>query len=138
MRDTGVPMPTIRRWKQDWEKNGPPDTSEVGQAVEEFYEEAAAVRIEALRELRKKLPNATPSALVAVVGVLDDKIARVKGIGTTSRVEHKLALPSAQEAQELMRGFLHAGLEAARRRDEEIVDAEVVEQPPRGLLPGHH
>lgn len=132
-RDTGVPESTIRRWKQDWHTNGPPDTSELAEAVDSFCDDMVVVRSEALTELRKKLPNATPSALIAVVGVLDDKIARVKGIGTSSRIEHKLVLPSATEARELMQGFLEAGVEAARRRDEEIVDAEFVEQPPKGL-----
>lgn len=134
-RDTGVPESTVRRWKQEWEQNGPPDTSAVEEAVESFYTEAEEVRLEALRALRQKIndPRTTVSALVAVVGVLDDKIARVKGIGASSRIEHKLTLPSAEEAAELMRGFVQAGIEAARRRDEEIIDAEIVEQPRAGL-----
>lgn len=136
-RDTGIPETTVRRWKTDWEKNGPPDTSELAEAIDTFVEEADTVKLEALREIRKRIPESktTVSALIAVVGVLDDKTARVKGIGQSSKVEHKLVLPSAQEARELMQGFLEAGAEAARRRDEEIVDAEFVEQAPQGALP---
>lgn len=135
VRDTHVPESTVARWKKEWEKNGPPDLEAVEAAVDDFYVEAEEVRIEALRVLKQKIhdPKTTVSALVAVVGVLDDKIARVKGIGTSSRVEHKLTLPSAEEAAELMRGFVQAGIEAARRRDEEIIDAEIVEQPRAGL-----
>jgi hypothetical protein len=93
------------------------------------------VRLKALRQIDIKIPSATPSALIAIVGVLDDKIARVKGIGQSRKVEHTLVLPSAEEARKLMQGFLEGGLAAARQRDGEIIDAEVVEQAPLRALP---
>jgi transposase-like protein len=135
VRDTGVPESTIRRWKVEWEKTGPPDIEAITAAIDDFYVEAEDVRYRALTKMREKIddPKTTLSALVAAVGMLDDKIARVKGIGQSRKVEHTLALPTAQEAQELMRGFLQAGIEAARKRDEEIIEAEFVEQPRAGL-----
>jgi transposase-like protein len=134
-RDTGVAESTVRRWKQEWEKHGPPDTTELAGAVDEFYNEAEVVRLKALRQIDIKIPSATPSALIAIVGVLDDKIARVKGIGQSRKVEHTLVLPSAEEARKLMQGFLEGGLAAAKQRDGEIIDAEVVEQAPLRALP---
>lgn len=139
-RDTGVPESTVRRWKKEWEANGPPNTEALAVAVDQFYDRAETVRFLALEKIEAKLNDpkdkSTMSALIAVVGVLDDKIARVKGIGTTSRVEHKIALPSAEEVQELMRGFVRQGVIDARQRDEEIIEAEVVEeQAPQRALP---
>ena len=136
-RDMTVPENTVRRWKKEWETNGPPNTEALETAVDEFYTIAEDVRLEALIALRERIknPKTTASALIAVVGVLDDKIARVKGIGSTSHVKHHLVLPTAEEARDLMKGFLREGLEDARKRDEEIIDAEFEEQAPRGALP---
>lgn len=138
-RDTGVPESTVRRWKNEWKQSGPPDQGALEVAVDEFYDRAEEVRFLALDKIEAKLKDphdkSTMSALIAVVGVLDDKIARVKGIGTSSKVEHQLVLPTAEEFRQVMQGFLRTGLEAAQQRDEEIIEAEVVEQVPKGSLP---
>jgi transposase-like protein len=127
-RDLGLPASTIRRWRDDWnaDKNLP-SIEDIAQVTGNFLNDAERVRDLALRELERKLPNATAAQLVTVVGVLDDKIARAKGINDRV-VEHKLTLPSPDAIRETLLGLQQAGLQAARLRDEEIVDAEVVEQ----------
>lgn len=130
-RETGVPESTVRRWREEWERGGPPPADALELAVDDFYVQAEAVRFEALAMLRMKIPDAKPGELITIIGVLDDKLARVKGLGT--KTEHKITLPSAEELRALMSGFVAGAITAAERRHEEIVDAEIVEQPRKGL-----
>lgn len=128
-RDCGIPISTVRRWKEEWESQGPPDTSVVEVAVGEFLDDAERVRHKALRTLEEKLPDATPSALVATVGMLTDKIHVVKGIAT-SRQETVHTLPPAEEIARTLSSAFTAAIEAARARDADIVDAEIIEHDP--------
>lgn len=84
VRDTGVPASTIRHWRTEWDSDeaSPPDVSLVALEATTFVEEAERVRDKALSELERKIPTATPSALVAMVGMLSDKIALVRGLAT--------------------------------------------------------
>lgn len=129
-RETGVPENTVRRWKEFWRVNGPPRQEEVAVAVEDFVTESEKVRNKALREIERQIDahELKGAALVTAYGVLTDKIDRAKGLAT-GKVEHTLTLPSAEEARELMKGFLEAGQQMAARREEEIIEAEIVEQP---------
>jgi hypothetical protein len=62
-----------------------------------------------------------------VLGILDDKIARAKGLA--DRVtEHKITLPSRDDIVAALEGLRQGAIEAAVARDEVIVEAEVVEQ----------
>ena len=133
-RDTGIPVSTIRHWKTQWEAepDSSPDVALVTEATNDFLSEAERVRDTALRELERKIPSATPSALVATVGMLTDKIALVRGLATT-RVEHKHVLPAPEELKELVDGFVRGAVEAAQRRELEadIIDGEVLAiEPP--------
>ena len=131
-RESGVPRSTLRDWIADWEMNGPPDTEQVEPAVMGFVDEATRVRDKALAELERSLPNASPSALISIVKELTDRINVASGLAT-SRVEHAHSLPPAEEIKELVQGFVTGVAEAAQRRREEIIEAEVVEQAPRAL-----
>jgi len=44
-------------------------------------------------------------------------------------VDHYHHLPAPEELRELMKGFVEAGQALAVKRSEEIVEAELVEQP---------
>ena len=133
-RETGVPEATVRRWRDDWKRYGPPDQEAVDEALGDFAERAESVRWKALVELEKKLPGAKPSELITVVGVLDDKITRAKGLAT-SRTDHVHHLPSPDEVRELMQGFVQGALEAARTRQREVSELGLGEQPERKGLP---
>lgn len=126
-RDTGINPATVRRWKIAWEANedSVPDVSLVAVEATNFVAEAERVRDKALSELERKIPSATPSALVAMVGMLTDKVALVRGLATT-RVEHTHTLPAPEELQELVQGFVRGAITAAQERREEL-DGNVIE-----------
>lgn len=130
-RDVGLNPATVRRWRDEWQEN-PPDTEVTEPIVAGFLEDAKRVRGAALAELEKKIPNAKPSELITVVGVLDDKITRASGLAT-SRTETVHSLPSPEAMRELMQGFIEGVVGAARHRQDEVIDVELVEQPQRAL-----
>lgn len=130
VRDTGIPESTLRGFIRDWEENGPPaDVGKIAEIAGEFVEDATRVRDKALAELERKIPDAKPSELVATVGMLSDKINMAKGLAT-SRSETVHALPPAEDVAQVLGAALQAALVAARERDVEIIDAEVVAELP--------
>lgn len=138
-REFGIPVSTIRRWQDGWEKNGPPDTDVLEEAAKDFLDEAEEVRGLALTSIRDKIAkgDGNVSQLATVLGILDDKIARARGLAT-SRVENVYTLPAPEQVRELMAGFVSGAIEAAKQRQEEIVDAEIVEQAPKALSSGRN
>jgi transposase-like protein len=138
-RETGVPENTVRRWKKDFEENGPPSTEEVEREVTNFLEEAVSVRDLSLQALRLKVelllkdPDKVKVAeLTTLMGVLTDKIDRAAGLAL-GRVEHQHTLPPVEEMAAQLGSALRLAIEAADRRDVEIIDAEFEEQAPKAL-----
>lgn len=127
-RDTGIPESTIRTWVSEWEIE-PPAVDLVEQAAGDFLADAERVRDKALATLEAKLGDATPSALVATVGMLTDKINLTKGLAT-SRNETVHALPAPEEIANVLTAAFQGALQAAKQRDLEIIDAEVVAELP--------
>lgn len=130
-RETGVPVNTVRRWKtQNAQGQGPPSAVVVA-AVTEFVDEAEGVRNLALASLKAKIAagDMTGSALVAAIGMLDDKIRVAKGMPNRT-VEHTHTLPPPDQVRELLQGYGQALIQGAERRTAEIVDAEVVAEIP--------
>jgi transposase-like protein len=136
-RDTGVPISTIRRWRDEWERlDSLPDPVALEKAVGDFTERATTLRDKALDELERQLHTAKPGDLIKIIGILDDKITRSRGLADRT-VEHRHVLPSADELHALVTGFAEASRQTALTRAADIIDAEVVEQAPqRALLPG--
>lgn len=130
-RDVGLNPATVRRWRDEWQDT-PPNISFIEPVVAGFLEDAKRVRGKALEELEKKISNAKPSELITVIGVLDDKITRASGLAT-SRTETVHSLPTPEAMRELMQGFLEGIVGAARYRQGEVIDVELVEQPKRVL-----
>jgi len=128
-RESGVPENTVRRWRDEWKKNGPPDTEEVEAAVTEFVDDAERVRNLALKRIEALIPGSTKiNELNNTVGILTDKLDRARGIGKPSG-EARPALPATEELAALMGAAVAGAIQAAQRRQEEIVDADVIEQP---------
>lgn len=136
-RDCGVPVSTIRRWRDEWERlEGLPPIEAINEAIGNFADKAESIRWKALVELERQLSTAKPGDLIKIVGILDDKITRARGLADRT-VEHRHLLPSAEELHELVHGFAEATRQAALERDADIIDAAVVEQAPlRALPPG--
>lgn len=129
-RESGVPEATVRRWKREFEVSGPPVMEEDLLAeIGDFLEEGERVRWKALKVLDHKIADAKPSELITVIGVLTDKIDRARGLAI-GKVEHVHALPSPDEIRDSLSAAFQGVLEAAKQRQEEIIDAEIHELPP--------
>lgn len=127
-RETGIPEQTVRRWKSEFAEQ-PPEVHAVEAAVGMQVDDMARVEQLALKELERKIraQELKGSELITVVGVLNDKKTRAQGLAT-SRTEHRVALPSREEIAELLGGAVASAIQAAEQRQEDIVDAEIVEQ----------
>lgn len=139
-RDTGIPEPTIRRWRNEWESGGPPSLELVEAAVVEHVTAQEEVRDLSLQRIKERLQSedkkeqGTLPQLATVYGILTDKIDRARGIGSHTTHEHKLSLPSPDEIRATL-GALVADVQAGHLvREEEIEDAEIIEEP-RALNP---
>lgn len=134
-RDTGVPISTIRRWRDEWQRlESLPAPQVLDEAIESFADKAESIRMKALMELERQLHTAKPGDLIKIVGILDDKITRARGLADRT-VEHRHVLPTADELRELVTGFAEASRQTALTRAEDIIEAEVVEQAPVRALP---
>jgi transposase-like protein len=130
-RELGLPLSTLRRWSDEWEKGkNLPAAEDLVQATGDFIEDAERVRNLALKKMEAKLLNneGTVAQIATVMGILDDKIARAKGLA--DRVtEHKITLPSRDEIVHALQGLQQGAIEAAQDRDEVIVEAELAALP---------
>lgn len=139
-RETGIPEPTIRRWRNEWAEGGPPNLDLVEAVVVEHVEAMEEVRNLALLRIRERLESpdkkdqGTLPQLGTVYGILTDKIDRARGIGNTSTHEHKLTLPSPDEIRASLTALVQGVQEGHALREEEIEDAEIIEEP-RALPP---
>ena len=126
--ECGVSPATVRKWRGQQSKGQGVSPALVEEAVDEFVRAAERVRNLALEKLEEKIEagDVKASELVTVVGVLDDKITRSKGL-PTSRVETASTLPDPNQLRELMSGFVEGAIRAAEQRHAEIIEADVVE-----------
>jgi transposase-like protein len=134
-RETGIAITTVRNWSRG--NTAPPSDELVQAAVDEFVKSAERIREMALVKLEAAVESGEVKArdLITVIGVLDDKITRASGL-PTQRTEHQHALPSREELQSVLGAAIGSMIEAAERRDGEIVeDAEYTVVPPRALPP---
>ena len=131
-RETGVPENTIRRWRDEWEKNGPPETEVVQQVVADEIDAAERVANKALDRMEEMIDNkeGTLAQVTTAYGVLRDKIDRAKGL-LNPRPEQSSNALDRNEVRELLTGFVMAAQDHASRREAEIIDAEIIE--PRAL-----
>lgn len=131
-RDTNLPENTVRRWKKDWEENGPPTVDdEITNAVVEYVGEMEQTRDLALKRMHERLEKneGTLPQIATVFGVLQDKIDRARGIGSNNTVTHKHELPSPDEIRATLGALVQSVQHGHVVREEEIEDAEIIEQP---------
>lgn len=80
---TGIPQTNIRRWKDD------PEMAEYGlKTREEIAEEARALGVKVLAEIKDRLGEFEPRDLSILWGILTDKSQLLSG-EATSRSEHR-------------------------------------------------
>lgn len=130
--ETGVSRGTILNWVKSWDTNGlEPEVQQlVGESAKDYVSTAERIRTKALGELEKRIDQGELNGreLGIIFGILDDKITRARGL-PTRRTEVAHALPSPEEAAELMRGFITGAISQANIRNEDIIDvtADIVE-----------
>lgn len=134
-REVSMPESTIRRWRSEWDRVGPPKLEEVEQATSEFLDDASEARGLALEVvvLKLKLLKENPkdvnvAQVTTLIGILTDKIDRAKGLDQGGRVDHFHHLPAPEELRALMGEYVAGSISAAERRAEEIVDVEFFQE----------
>lgn len=127
-RELGLGPATVRRYRDQYAHGTGPSTGLVVAAVGVFVDDAERIRNKALMMLEQRIDAGTikPSELITTLGVLDDKIRLAKGLHT-QQVNHTATLPSADDLREALGPIVQGAIEAAGRRHDEIVDAEIVE-----------
>jgi transposase-like protein len=131
-RETSIPVSTLSYWAKG---NASPSTEAVQAAVDKFVDQAERVRNMALDELERAIGTGEvkDKDLITILGVLDDKITRARGL-PTQRTEHQHSLPSRDELEIVLGGAIRGMVAAAEQRDDEIIeDAEYTVVPPRAL-----
>jgi transposase-like protein len=126
-RELGMAPSTVRKWRDEWQKDGPPPAEELEEVVADFVNRAETVRFKAL-DVAEELIDARKvklSELNVTVGVLSDKIDRAKGIDRP-RGEEQNALLASDQVRELVVGFVQGMQQLAEAREAEIIEAELV------------
>ena len=140
-RDTGIPEPTIRRWRNEWASGGPPPTDMLEEAATDIIGKAEAIQDLALQRIKERLESdsvkeqGTLPQLATVYGIVTDKIDRARGIAD-KRIEHVHALPSPDEIRGALTALVAGVQQGHAAREEEIEDAEILDEEPRALPPG--
>lgn len=126
-RHLELPVSTVRNFKKQWDAEGlsPQVAAQLPLVIDEFTVAAERVRDKALASLEQKIEagDLTGAALVATIGMLQDKLRAIKGLDV-KRVEHTLELPNADEIRGLFSGVIGELVGAAQERAVEIEDAE--------------
>lgn len=140
-RDTGIPEPTIRRWRNEWASEGPPPLEQLEEAATDYVANAETVRDLALQRIKERLQSdnvkeqGTLPQLATVYGIVTDKIDRARGIADRT-VEHRHSLPSPDEIRGALTALVAEVQQGHAAREEEIEDAELVSDEPLALPPG--
>ena len=134
-RETEIPESTIRRWRDEWEKNGPPSVDSLEIVAGDFVDEAKGIRALGLSALKGKLEllvknpkDVNVAQVTTLVGILTDKIDRAAGLLPSGAQGNAPALDRAA-IRELLVGYTQAMQNLSEQREAEIIEAEIVEQP---------
>jgi hypothetical protein len=130
-RNTGYDVSFVRRSKQEWERNGVPDSvmEEVAPIVSDFMADAIRIRgklLIRLEEILDKGERATIPQVTTAIGILSDKIRAYEAITESKRVTHTFELPPVEELKELFSGVLAGVVQSAQSRAAEI---EAIDEP---------
>jgi transposase-like protein len=129
-RHLGIPMSTIRRWRDLWEHEGGVPESvqlEIAPATADFLTDAKRVRNKLLARMEQLADNGDKLLLRDVatsIGILSDKVRAYESINDVKKVEHSLVLPDPEELRELMMGAVEGVVGAAQKRAAELAFIE--------------
>lgn len=135
-RALGIPVPTVRRWRDNWVREGvPPETSAALEvASNDFLEDAKRIQHKLLVVLEHKVDSGdvTTRDVSTALGILTDKIRAYQQV-PTGKVEHVFQLPPPEEIRALFASAVEGVVTAAKVRAAEIegadepLDAEYIE-----------
>lgn len=135
-RDTGIPISTVRLWKQQWERDGVPEAVSMAltEAKDEFVKNASRVRDKALERLEQVIEHSDkPRDLATVVGILDDKLTRAKGMPTSRTENVSIGISgSPEQVQQLFTQWAAGTVEAGTKRHAEIESTAIEMEQPEG------
>lgn len=138
-RETGISVPTLSKWKKDWDENGLPESiaGKVPKEVDAFVSKAEEVIELGLARAKQLIPELGPTQFAAIgtmIGILSDKVARAKGL-PTSKTEVTHNLPDPTKLREILAEY--TGIMRGETQDRtKVLDVEVVrEQSAKELTP---
>lgn len=129
-RETDVPENTVRRWRDEWLKNGRPEHEVLEAAVVETVANDERVANKALIRMEEMIDNkeGTLAQVTTAYGVLRDKMDRAKGLLPNGAGNDTQQL-DRESIRELLVGYTQAMVTLSAARETEIIEAEIVEQP---------
>lgn len=129
-RNLNIPAPTLRRWRDEWEQSGVPESveAEITPVVSDFLADALRIRGKLLLRIEDMIERGEGNLaqVSTALGIVSDKIRAYEAIGDRKTVEHTLVLPPAEELKALFSGLLEGVVDSARERAAEI---EAIEEP---------
>jgi transposase-like protein len=139
-RETGVPVATVRGWRDQWAKYGGPQAvlleAVTDEVVGDFVEDAERIRDKALSVLEQKIEagEITAKDLITTINTLTDKVRLIQG-QATSRTEQLTSGPDPREFGAALVQYLERAAEMQELRAADIEDAEFEEAGPVRELP---
>lgn len=125
-RTLNIPVPTVRRWRDIWARDGVPTTvsTALEPVVSNFLADAMRLREKLLVRLEELVDRGEVSArdVTTALGVLSDKIRAYENL-PNQRVEHSFQLPPPEEIRALFAGAVEGVVLAAKVRAAEIEGA---------------
>lgn len=131
-RDTGIPISTVRLWKQQWERDGVPESVEMAlvEATDEFVEHATRVRNRALERVEELIESSDKLRDVTIAfGIVEDKLIRAKGLPTSRTENVSIGIQgSPEQVQALFSQWAQNTITAGVERHADI-ESTAFEQP---------
>lgn len=135
-RHTGIPVSTVRFWKQQWDKGGVPAVVQeaLPMVVGDFIADATRVRDKLLVYLEEKVDRRELSAkeIVPALGMIVDKLRAYQGLEKVSRVEHTIEFPELSKMRDEMAVIIRELVSAGNKR-QEIIEGEWEESAQEAL-----
>jgi transposase-like protein len=135
-RALDIPVPTVRRWRDNWAREGvqPETTQALAEVTDDFLGIAKRIQHKLLVVLEEKVDerDVTTRDVSTALGILTDKIRAYSNV-PTGKVEHVFQLPPPEEIRALFASAVEGVVDAAKVRAAEIeganeaIDAEYVE-----------
>lgn len=126
-RNLAIPVPTVRRWRDVWKREGVPQEVSTAVAVvrSDFLTDAIRTRDKLLTRIEEIVDSGGMGARDAVtaLGVLSDKIRAYEGL-PDRQVEHTFQLPPPDEIRLLFANAVEGVVLAAKVRTAEIEGAD--------------